>query len=216
MSRNEIRGLHTNHLFSWSAPGGGSVWLRADEEPISLVSDFLNRLHSKPENHRLEQIFKDMNELDRLARDVGYPRDLAKRIQGGSLGPRAATLHSNIRRLWDKMEFTAVLGLPGKGGWEIDFCAPPEQFDKLLAGSLLLHMATGGLLRFFVDCPTCGKWFIARRKNQRFCSQGCREKNFRSSDAGKAKRARYMQGYRERLKRRDRENLRVTKNKKRR
>jgi len=41
----------------------------------------------------------------------------------------------------------------------------------------------------------CGRWFFARRRNQRSCSPQCRHKLYEQTDKYKAKRRKYMKGY---------------------
>jgi hypothetical protein len=62
-------------------------------------------------------------------------------------------------------------------------------------------LSKDGSLRQIRQCQSCARWLFAKNRRQRFCSGPCREKAFRKSDEGKAKRAAYMSGYRERLKR---------------
>lgn len=42
----------------------------------------------------------------------------------------------------------------------------------------------------------CGTWFFGKRENHMFCSDSCRDKEFRSTPEGKKKRRLYMKRYR--------------------
>jgi hypothetical protein len=60
----------------------------------------------------------------------------------------------------------------------------------------VLDLAMRGLLHRLRHCDNCRRWFYARFEKQRFCSDACREKSFRSTPEGRAARAKYMRRYR--------------------
>jgi len=69
------------------------------------------------------------------------------------------------------------------------------------AVGMLVSLAADGLLDRIRRCGWrgCEKWFIASRRDQRFCSESCKRKHQRSSPEFKAHRAEYMRKRYEKL-----------------
>jgi hypothetical protein len=98
---------------------------------------------------------------------------------------------------------------PVEGRWQLDWGFPlPETRPVgangfVLSASLaIIHdLAAKGLLRRVRECATCGRWFYAYRPGQRyrFCSDACRDKHWRQTPQGRARRAKYTRDYRRRL-----------------
>jgi hypothetical protein len=94
---------------------------------------------------------------------------------------------------------------PVKGKWRF-FWGLPETEPR--TGGIVLQvclavihdLAAKGLLRRVRECATCGRWFYAYRpgRRYRFCSVACRDKNWRQTPQGRARRAKYMRDYRRR------------------
>ena len=60
---------------------------------------------------------------------------------------------------------------------------------------LIVRLAQAGYVLRVRRCKECEKWFFARFNHQLFCSQKCRQKDFRQSEKGKQRRADYMRNY---------------------
>jgi hypothetical protein len=63
------------------------------------------------------------------------------------------------------------------------------------AVSYVLDLAPKGYVQRVRQCSECEKWFYARVKDQRFCSQRCQQKFHTTSEKGKARRREYMREY---------------------
>jgi hypothetical protein len=72
--------------------------------------------------------------------------------------------------------------------------------------AVIYDLAVKGRLRRIRECSTCGRWFYAYRPGERyrFCSDACKDKNWRQTPQGRARRAKYMRDYRRRLDEADR------------
>ncbi len=92
-------------------------------------------------------------------------------------------------------------------GWEWD--EPGKAGRPLQAILELVRLGLIERLRRCANAP-CNQWLYASYKRQRFCSQACREKSFRSTDEGRRKRREYMRLYRADLKRRSETFLRLS------
>jgi hypothetical protein len=68
------------------------------------------------------------------------------------------------------------------------------------AAYTVFRLEERGLFDSLRECKKCKRWLLARRRKQRFCSSKCRDKVYRTSKAGRKTRAKYMRGYRKRLK----------------
>jgi len=68
--------------------------------------------------------------------------------------------------------------------------------DDEKALNSILALARAGKLHNVTRCSQCRKWIFARTKRNTFCSDTCREKNFRSTPAGREARRLYMRRYR--------------------
>jgi hypothetical protein len=80
----------------------------------------------------------------------------------------------------------------------------PEETGELYAGEIevlqqVLTMASESTLDYLAVCR-CGRWYVRRRLDQKFCSAECRAEFRRSSDSWKEHRRKYMNRY-NRLKR---------------
>jgi hypothetical protein len=175
------------------------------ESAPSLV-EYMNSRHGNPGFDRIEQVAGAMNELDRLVRSTGYADGTYSKIEKGKFGKAAQQLSKVVAKFVDEYRVSVGVGAPRPHGWERLYMFFADAFGRkstikqtYLGGVFVLDAAFQGLLRSISQCPCCQKWFAIRRRNQRFCSDGCREKEFRSSKAGQAKRAKYMREYRARL-----------------
>jgi len=67
-----------------------------------------------------------------------------------------------------------------------------------LVGSLvadIVQLASSGYIERVRKCDECEKWYYARFINQRFCGRHCRQRNYTTSEKGKARRREYMRAY---------------------
>jgi hypothetical protein len=78
----------------------------------------------------------------------------------------------------------------GSGTWE--FADDPRTEAAALFN--LLRLAEAGKLRRVRRCD-CGKWLVARRSDQEFCSTRCRQRAFATTEKFKKRRREYMRKY---------------------
>jgi hypothetical protein len=177
----------------------------------AVVAGELNRCHGRSGFDRTEQLVRDFNELERLARKKGYPSSIDD-IYLGRLGERAKELRLHIDKFLSAVELRVLLGMPGKDGWNRHYDFRPETDQQIyhLAG-FILDAAFSGQLAKVTECQTCRKWFAAWKQDHQYCSERCRQKYFRSTPEGKAKWAASMRRYRAALKRRDMNRLKAAK-----
>jgi hypothetical protein len=173
-----------------------------DRSDAKAIASILNDLRKMPECVGFDELVRNISLIDGLAAGAGYPNWPFK----GALHKKTAPLFERIRPYFEKHRLVYTLGFPTRTGWRESI----EGKVRDIPFAFVLRGATRGLLRLLVQCSRCMRWFVSRRKDHKFCSIACREKAFRCSDEGKAKRAAYMKRYREGLRRRDRESLRVS------
>jgi hypothetical protein len=177
-----------------------------DRSDAKGITGWLNYYREKPEYQYFDQLIRDMNEVDRLAAKAGYPEWPYK----GFLSKKTAPYFERINPFFKRYPLAYALGAPTKSGWSESV----EGKARDIHFAFILRAAKRGLLKLLDQCNFCKRWFVPRREDQKYCSNSCREKAFRGSDEGKAKRAAYMKRYREGLRRRDRESLLVSKKRK--
>jgi hypothetical protein len=180
------------------------------------IAKYLNSLHSKEGAERIEEVVCAINEVDRLAAQSGYDRESVAGIYKGALGERARILRDVITKFTSEFQIVASLGSPRPQGWSQAFTLFRRDYTKAkmnayFSGVFVLEAAFGGYLRMISQCPTCRTWFVIKRKDHKFCSGACREKHFRGSKEGKAKRAEFMRKYRAGLKRMSEERIKAAK-----
>ena len=93
-------------------------------------------------------------------------------------------------------------------GWKFDwlYVGSPDLETTKFAGKALQQierLSEKGLLDRIRRCQICGRWLFAKHRRQRFCKDSCREKAFRKTPDGRAKRAKYMRKYRKDVKLRE-------------
>ena len=69
--------------------------------------------------------------------------------------------------------------------------------EECNAALTLFGLARNDRLTLLRACFECGEWFYSKRSNQKFHSEECQKKHFRSRPGFKRKRAKYMRDYRE-------------------
>jgi hypothetical protein len=98
-----------------------------------------------------------------------------------------------VRR--SKLAVAPVLLGAAPGRWRIDWRLTGNMHHpQALAIVQLLHLADKGLLRRVRKCAAkeCDRWFYARFEHQRFHSERCQQRTFRSDPGWKTLRAEYM------------------------
>jgi hypothetical protein len=78
--------------------------------------------------------------------------------------------------------------------------------DAVLAFFRLGEEGCSDLVR---ECRLCSKWLIGRFKHQQFCSTKCQQQSYKSSDAWKEHRRRWMWDYRKKIAARDLARIRL-------
>src|SRR5262249_53511818 len=181
MKQETNRRLQT---LSWPLPGFASARFFPEE---------LEKLQSDRVRRQLRQLVRDINALDGIVPVLETKKNLIK---------------TRINKQFKHLRIGVSLNEPGKFGWDSELSAHPR-----FPGQWKLwiwNMAAQGSLRAIREC-SCGKLFYSRKHGHKFCSDRCREKDFRGSPQGREKRRNYMRKYREGLRRRDVENIRVGK-----
>jgi hypothetical protein len=113
----------------------------------------------------------------------------------------------------DLFEPPRFVGFTVQGGKKrTDFVRlPKDRFQEVgLIAEPVERLGQLGLLHRIRQCKFCGLWIFAKVEREQFCSTSCREKCFRTSDEGREKRRKYMQGYRARLRRMERNYLKAS------
>lgn len=197
MQLNIKRGLRV-HLFDLEDSD--------DRSDADAIAGILNDCSGEPKYEGLSQLVKNMKEVERLAAESGYPSWPYK----GFLRKKTDPLFERINPFFKKHRLVLSLESPSKFGWRE--CLLGKARD--LPFSIIVWAAERGLLGLLSECNSCHRWFAARRVDHKYCSNSCREKTFRGSNEGKAKRAAYMKRYRAGLRRRDHESLRISKKRK--
>lgn len=114
---------------------------------------------------------------------VSSPREaliaeLNHRMNNYTLTPRFRLRKGTLRQGW------GITTAHERGTVDADDVLLPLLLNAMIAGDL------SKLKR--CEWGKCGNWFCKRTEGQRFCSDRCREKTFKSSPEFKAERARYM------------------------
>jgi len=182
------------------------------------LAAFLKTLHNTPQIKQLERLVRDMNYISAFVRSAGNPR--GNFLWMGALGGRRTPKElldrlSRSRDFFAKLHISLVPFQPDQHGWIASYATPSVSINAMAIvrtiGFLIWKAASDGTLRRVRECCRCNSWYAARRDDQKFCSSPCREKFFRTSDAGRAKRATYMRRYRANEKRANREYQRIAK-----
>jgi hypothetical protein len=109
-----------------------------------------------------------------------------------------------IHRECNKIDMRATYPINGKWRFFLGFPETDPRTGELRLSvclAIIHDLATKGLLRRVRECGTCGRWFFAYRPGERyrFCSDACRDKHWRQTPQGRARRAKYTRDYRRRL-----------------
>jgi hypothetical protein len=174
---------------------------------LSLV-DGLNEMEDRAKTERLGQLISDLIDLDRMAKQPEY------------LDEKGRLLGSKPRALWEKLisqlghvAWTPCL-FPPTDRRGLSYLWAPQastDVDTSQYTGMIFNLAAQGLLAKVRRCRHCKKWLLASRGIHRFCSVNCRVAYYRQTTTGRTRNREYMRRYRAGLKRRDRENLKVSK-----
>jgi hypothetical protein len=199
----------------------GGIWLLSDAKAVELLIQQLNARTGR-EGEALRELVRDFNQIDEMARTRGVP-NFRSVFEEFSLHPENQLRQQGfdeasvrrMRKIQAAFRSYRLIPLPAyrqkDGCWKFHWVQPwgTKPNDRRLVQwmflAVILDLATIGQLRRVRECAHDGRWFFARRDDRRFCpDRDCKEKHWRSSDEGKAKRAGYMRGYRRRLDRMNR------------
>jgi hypothetical protein len=109
-----------------------------------------------------------------------------------SISPRLGEGGVYVR--WNAMKTSAGAVVPIQG-----FAAtePPEPpMDEPGAIQKMLALSRNGYLDRVRTCVACEQWFYARFSHAKYCSRGCQQRYFRSSEDFKDHKKRYMRALR--------------------
>lgn len=146
-----------------------------DEKTSRALGDLITDLL------RFEQMTTEKRHYNRLGLFGGEePSTLLE-----SLGKRLATVK------WGPH----ILG-PGPGRKAMYFWESAVSGDWSFYAGHIFVLASYGLLDYLRRCRNCGKWVVASRRDQRFCSGACRVSHFKKTPEGRARNREYMRRYR--------------------
>jgi hypothetical protein len=217
MEVNMKRGLRRSTVWPLLSFGSGAI------------TDLIKQLNARTgrEGEALRELVRDFNQIDDMGRARGFPqvsyvREVFPHSEPhlGFDGPFMKRM-KKIQAAYKSYRFVPWPAYPQKDGWKFHFIQPWSTVsNKSMVGWIFLavihDLAVAGQLRRVRECNYCRRWFFGRKDDQKFCPVGnCREKHWRTSAAGRAKRAAYMRRYRQGLGRMNRNALKAANNRKR-
>jgi len=217
MGKHISRRLRAEHLLPF---GAGSP------RDIKWLLDALND-HGYENGHTVREMVRNMNIVSGITEQRPVPRNAGpyfpgwqKELRKYGFDESFANRMAKIRDTFDGSRFEVQILFPEEGRWRFEWRIP-WRFDRstqnwselypFLDIIVIRHLAEDGRLRLIRECETCGRWFLAHRPSPkyRFHSNACRDKYWRKTPEGKAKRRDFMRGYRERLKKREEAKLKA-------
>jgi hypothetical protein len=194
-------------------------------DPEATVESLLKKLNDTSEDRAvvaLRRLVEDMNAVEQMVRSRKFPNsplfafqfDLRRVLRERGFEPAVAERMERIRSACDGFGMELMPVFPRKSFWIFQRLCP-VRIDRALPWIFLatIHdLAAEGRLRQVRKCD-CGEWFYAYRPSEsyRFHRNVCRDKYYRHTDKGKAKRRTYMRDYRRRLKKQDQAYLEASK-----
>ena len=158
-------------------------------------------------------LLESMNEVENVVRRIDFRGDIVTPLDGiPNLCKQRFSLSEakridEIGRMFDRPKFRIQPYFDPDSGWEFYLDSRARTSSKVyrLAPRLAAIQSLGraGLLSLVRKCPNCRRWFVAKRKNQRFCKSSCWRKKYLKSAHGRAQRAKQMRRYRANRKRYD-------------
>jgi hypothetical protein len=104
-----------------------------------------------------------------------------------------------VNRLLEVCRVYPQLEIPSRQGWKITWHPGrrlhEDSRDRIRVLQTMVSYAERGWLRLLRRCRQCQRWFCARDSRKKFCSDSCRKRDYRQSEAGRAKRRAYMKRY---------------------
>jgi hypothetical protein len=195
-------------------------------DPEATVESLLKKLNDTSEDRAvvaLRRLVEDMNAVEQMVRSRKFPDsplfafqfDLRRVLREWGFEPAVAERMERIRSAYDGFGMELMPVFPRKPVWIFQRLCP-VRIDRALPGIFLatIHgLAEEGRLSQVRKCEICGKWFYAYRRseNYRFDRTGCRDKYYRHTVKGKAKRRTYMRDYRSRLRKGEKAYLEASK-----
>jgi hypothetical protein len=171
----------------------------------------------------VREMVRNMNAVDGVVQKKAVPvlihpgtPGLQKKLRRHGFDESFVNRIEKIRDTFDSSRFKVATAFPVKGRWRFELMLPPTR-DKLKAFycldlNIIRDLSEYGRLRRVRECP-CGRWFFAYRPTPRyrFHSNACRDKYWRSTPQGKARRRDFTRDYRRRQKEIDEANLEESK-----
>ena len=159
----------------------------------------------------LRELVRDFNQLEEIGRTHGFPHvNIFKKFSSHPEAYRgydesSVKLMKKIQAAFGSYRLVPTPAYPQRDGWKFHWLQPwgtgsnPNRSVRWVFHAVIHDLAVAGRLRRVRECDFCRRWFFGRKDDQKFCLVGnCREKHWRTSVAGRAKRAVYMRGYRQR------------------
>jgi hypothetical protein len=198
---------------------GNLNWQIYRTEEAQGVIEIFQQEQNHPRFRIIEELLLKIQLFERLAQEVEYDPEALERLRPLKRRQQALALEKEIHAFFLRIKIIATPSFPGPGGWThahafVSGRPGSRDFDICLWGELLYRAMMDGYTQALRRCEKCRTWYAARRRDQKFCSDICRERQLRGTDEGKAKRAAYMKKYRAGLKRMSEENLRAAKRRK--
>jgi len=212
MQRDTKKGLRANPFFN---EDGTINWRAVKIDNAQCMVEVFQEDQNHARFHLIEGLLSKIQAFEQLAAELHYDREALQKLRSKKRREAALALEDEIHNFFMRVKIIATPGFPGPNGWSYGSTSNPGRpgspdFKIRLWGEFLYDAMMQGYARAIRRCGECRNWYRARRQDQKFCSDKCRERQLRGTTKGKAKRAAYMRRYRAGLRRRDRENLKAS------
>lgn len=141
-------------------PGTGDIATLAREvRRIRAVLRLAEALdHEPPDPQQLEHAFRAFGEAwDTFAGPQGGGRAEARRLLSEALSERLRNVRVMVGDLDGALELALV----------------PDNLLDVIYVEMALDLVAGGAVPRLCEKPGCGRWFLATRKDRRYCSKQC-------------------------------------------
>jgi hypothetical protein len=163
------------------------VW-RLNRSPKIDPTEALDEKTSK----ELSQLIADILTVERLAADKDSYNRSGLMVGGGELDGLLKKLMKQLNSVkWSPW----ILHPSTKRRTMYCWSSNSEGDWNDLAGEIFV-LASYGMLDYIRRCVNCNKWFLASRRDQRFCCDICRVSHFKRTPEGRARNRAYMRTYR--------------------
>jgi hypothetical protein len=149
----------------------------------------------------LPRFVRDINEVDEIASQNGYPDGGRMQLIDYPNGKHASRVLERIDSVMSRAALSPRLLIPASDGWRPQWrSGTPQSVEQSVfnvAVASVFDLAVAGELSKIRECPHCRKWFVAAKKgkSQRFCSENCRSSAWRTTSSGRESRREYMREY---------------------